>query len=96
MNAMTLQGFVSGKVQGVGFRLFVQRAAKKLNVTGYAKNLDDGRVEVLLHGSKERLWEMKKAVLQGPLLSNVQNCEWLDDIQNEELIKENIENFECY
>ena len=38
--------FVSGRVQGVGFRYFVQDRAEELGVKGWARNLDDGRVEV--------------------------------------------------
>ena len=37
---------VRGRVQGVGFRYFAQRAAAELGLTGYVRNLDDGRVEV--------------------------------------------------
>lgn len=38
--------YISGTVQGVGYRYFVQRAAQRLGIAGYAKNLRDGRVEV--------------------------------------------------
>ena len=42
--------FVRGRVQGVGFRYFVERAAAELKLTGYTRNLDDGRVEVYAAG----------------------------------------------
>ena len=40
--------FISGEVQGVGYRFFAQRAAARHQVVGYVKNLDDGRVEVMV------------------------------------------------
>jgi acylphosphatase len=63
--------FVSGLVQGVGFRFFAQREAKKLRVGGYARNLLDGRVEVLAIGSAAQLDEMKSALERGPQFSSV-------------------------
>lgn len=42
--------YVSGLVQGVGFRYFTRQQALKLNLTGYAHNMDDGRVEVMMCG----------------------------------------------
>ncbi|HEU0139105.1 MAG TPA: acylphosphatase, partial [Bryobacteraceae bacterium] len=41
-----------GRVQGVGFRDFAQRAASDLSLNGYVKNLDDGRVEVYAAGPR--------------------------------------------
>jgi acylphosphatase len=67
----TRRYFVSGIVQGVGFRLFAQREAQKLRVGGYARNLFDGRVEVLAIGSPAQLDEMKSALERGPRFSNV-------------------------
>jgi acylphosphatase len=67
----TRRYFVSGIVQGVGFRFFVQREAAKLRVAGYARNLLDGRVEVLATGSRAQLDAMKKALERGPRFSSV-------------------------
>lgn len=67
----TRRYFVSGIVQGVGFRFFVQREAEKLRVGGYARNLFDGRVEVLAVGSPAQLEEMKRVLERGPRFSNV-------------------------
>jgi len=67
----TKRYFVSGTVQGVGFRFFVQREAQKLRVSGYARNLFDGRVEVLAIGSPKQLDAMKKALERGPRFSSV-------------------------
>jgi acylphosphatase len=63
--------FVSGIVQGVGFRFFAQREAAKLRVGGYARNLFDGRVEVLAIGMPAQLDEMKSALERGPRFSSV-------------------------
>jgi len=67
----TRRYFVSGIVQGVGFRFFVQREAEKLHVGGYTRNLFDGRVEVLAIGSPEQLEAMKRALERGPRFSSV-------------------------
>ncbi|MCX5681096.1 MAG: acylphosphatase [Candidatus Omnitrophica bacterium] len=47
----------SGIVQGVGFRFTAQRFAKELDVGGWARNLSDGRVEIIAEGSKEKVQE---------------------------------------
>lgn len=67
--------YVSGRVQGVGFRNFVQREARKLSVRGYAKNLDDGRVEVLAVGSEATVQELMRLVARGPRWAEVRHCE---------------------
>jgi acylphosphatase len=63
--------FVSGIVQGVGFRFFVQRVAEKMKISGYARNLLDGRVEVFAVGTPTQLAEMKSALERGPRFANV-------------------------
>jgi len=67
----TRRFFVSGIVQGVGFRFFVQREAEKLHIGGFARNLFDGRVEVLAVGSPAQLEAMKRALERGPRFSSV-------------------------
>jgi acylphosphatase len=67
----TKRYFVSGMVQGVGFRMFVAREAGKLGISGYTKNLFDGRVEVLAHGTPAQLAELKAALERGPRFSSV-------------------------
>ena len=47
---LTVKGLVSGRVQGVGFRYFVKRLADSARLSGYVRNLSDGRVEFLLQG----------------------------------------------
>lgn len=63
--------FVSGMVQGVGFRLFTQRAAEKLRISGFVRNLWDGRVEVLAIGTPEQHKELRKLLERGPMGSDV-------------------------
>ena len=67
----TRRYFVSGTVQGVGFRFFAQREAEKLRVGGYARNLLDGRVEVLAIGTPAQLDGLKRALERGPRFSSV-------------------------
>jgi acylphosphatase len=67
----TRRYFVSGSVQGVGFRLFTQHAAKKLRISGYVRNLFDGRVEVLATGTPEQLINLRGILEKGPRLSSV-------------------------
>ncbi|HEU5409603.1 MAG TPA: acylphosphatase [Candidatus Acidoferrales bacterium] len=63
--------YVSGIVQGVGFRLFSQRVSARLGVAGYAKNLADGRVEVYAIGSREELAALRRELERGPHSSSV-------------------------
>ncbi len=58
MSETARQVFVSGKVQGVGFRWFVREQAVALRITGWVRNLSDGRVEAWLEGSPESLATM--------------------------------------
>lgn len=67
--------FVSGDVQGVGFRFFAQRAAARHQVTGYVRNLADGRVEALAEGTPESVEAFKHELATGPAFSRVQTVE---------------------
>jgi acylphosphatase len=58
--------FVSGIVQGVGFRFFAQRIAERLQVNGYTRNLRDGRVEVYAIGATNELGKLRAALERGP------------------------------
>ena len=62
---------VSGRVQGVGYRYFVLREAETLGVSGFAKNLADGRVEVVGEGPDEVLLDFESRLRQGPAFSHV-------------------------
>ncbi|MCL4402310.1 MAG: acylphosphatase [Acidobacteria bacterium] len=67
--------FVRGRVQGVGFRWFVEHAAVELGLSGYVRNLDDGRVEVYAVGPAERLSALAGLLWKGPRWSEVRGVE---------------------
>jgi len=71
---------VSGRVQGVGFRYFAQRKAEELGRSGWARNLDDGRVEVYAAGSAERLSDLAAALHMGPRMAEVRGVEEMEDV----------------
>lgn len=63
--------YVNGRVQGVGFRNYVRKHAKRLGVVGYAMNLADGSVEVHGVGADAALETLATYVRRGPLLAEV-------------------------
>lgn len=67
--------FVRGRVQGVGFRYFVEHAATSLGLRGYVRNLDDGRVEVYALGSPEQLSELAGLLWKGPRFAEVRGVD---------------------
>lgn len=67
--------FISGGVQGVGFRFFAQRAAARHQVTGYVRNLRDGRVEALAEGDVASVEAFKHDLAAGPSFSRVEHLE---------------------
>ena len=70
--------FVSGRVQGVGFRFFAERTAASLGVGGYVRNLFDGRVEVYATGTPEQMDALRDALRRGPRMAAVHRVEELD------------------
>lgn len=66
---------VSGRVQGVGYRAFVRRIAEPLGLAGHARNLPDGRVEVIARGSLMARDALATALAEGPLLAHVLGVE---------------------
>ncbi|MCC5861092.1 MAG: acylphosphatase [Gammaproteobacteria bacterium] len=62
---------VTGRVQGVGFRAATARRARGLGIEGHARNLEDGRVEVLARGGSEALAELVRWLWQGPAFAHV-------------------------
>ena len=69
---------ISGRVQGVGFRYFTEDVALRENVSGYVRNLPDGRVEALIEGEAEAVGRVEVALWRGPRGSRV------EDVQIEE------------
>ncbi len=69
---------LAGQVQGVGFRAFTQEQAELLGVTGYVRNLTDGRVEALAEGRHAVLAEMMRRLEAGPSAAEVQSMETED------------------
>jgi acylphosphatase len=67
--------FIHGRVQGVGFRWFVEKHANNIGVRGYTANLDDGRVEVYAIGTKEQLDQLSGYLWKGPPMSDVHGVE---------------------
>ena len=62
---------VTGRVQGVGYRNFVEHTAGKLSVDGYVRNRRDGSVEVFAMGTAEELQKLRNALERGPMMAQV-------------------------
>jgi len=73
MNQIARRYFVSGIVQGVGFRYFIQDEAERLQLAGFVRNLRDGRVEVYAIGSDDKLARFRVVLERGPRGAMVQN-----------------------
>ena len=67
--------YVSGRVQGVGYRSFAQRAARELSLRGWARNLEDGRVEVVAMGGLRQLESLEGELRVGPPYAEVRRVE---------------------
>jgi acylphosphatase len=66
---------IRGTVQGVGFRYFVERTARELGITGWVRNLDDGRVEVYAIGAPDQLSQLNGLLWRGPRWSHVRGVD---------------------
>lgn len=75
-----MEVYFSGRVQGVGFRFTAEHIAKKFPVTGYVRNLSDGRVEVVAEGEEEALTGFLAAIKNSELAENISDAEvsWKD------------------
>ncbi|WP_416673276.1 acylphosphatase [Egbenema bharatensis] len=67
--------FISGRVQGVGYRFSTQDMAVLLKINGWVRNLRDGRVEAVFEGSQEKVDEMLRWCRKGPPAANVIDLE---------------------
>jgi len=71
---------IGGRVQGVGFRMFAAARAAAEGIHGYARNLSDGRVEVLMEGTSESVDRMELALRRGPSHAEVESFD-VEDIE---------------
>ena len=78
---------VSGRVQGVGFRWFVEREAAKLGITGWVRNRDNGSVEVMATGTREQLSALHGRLREGPRAARVDDvCSVARAVSGSEII----------
>ena len=73
------KAFISGRVQGVFFRESCRRVAQDNNVSGYAKNLNDGRVEVVLEGAPDAVPRVLDWCQVGPSSAQVERVEVIEE-----------------
>ena len=71
MNEKRIRAVVEGYVQGVGFRWFVSRAARRLGISGWVRNNPDGSVETVAEGEESKLDEFVDRLRQGPSSASV-------------------------
>jgi len=71
----TLRIYITGTVQGVFFRKYIKEKADELNIRGFVRNLEDGRVEVIAEGRDENVNKMIELCKQGSPHSDVKNIE---------------------
>ncbi|AJA90672.1 acylphosphatase (plasmid) [Borreliella chilensis] len=70
------QYFISGKVQGVGFRFFTEQIANNMELKGFVKNLNDGRVEIVVFfNTEEQMKKFEKLLKDGNRYSSIENIE---------------------
>ncbi|MDR3724107.1 MAG: acylphosphatase [Terracidiphilus sp.] len=84
---MVLHFLVRGRVQGVGYRWFVQREAALIGLRGWVRNTEEGEVEIVASGSAEDLDDLRRSLRRGPRGSRVDHLieHYLDDAEAEEL-----------
>lgn len=70
-----IQIFFSGTVQGVGFRFTAERLARRFPITGFVRNLEDGRVEMVAEGEEAKLVEFFSAIRESGMKSYIRDTE---------------------
>jgi acylphosphatase len=73
--SVAVQNFYEGRVQGVGFRACVKREARGFDVTGWVRNLPDGRVELQVCGTKAELTAFLEAIRESELKAHIRKEE---------------------
>ncbi|ADO45615.1 MAG: acylphosphatase [Hydrogenobacter thermophilus] len=76
--------FLSGIVQGVGFRAYTKTLAESYGLDGWVRNMPDGRVEVFVQGDKDTVWDFFKKLSEGPPLSKVELMEIRKEVIRDE------------
>jgi acylphosphatase len=75
---------ISGRVQGVGFREFLRRETSMIGgLSGYAKNLKDGNLEIFVKGDEEKIKKLIEKCKKGPLLSSIKDIK-IEDVELED------------
>lgn len=67
--------YVSGYVQGIGFRSFTKKRATEISLSGFARNLPDGRVEIIVEGDESKINQFVERLKEGPWGSRVEKTE---------------------
>lgn len=75
MNDQAIHGFVTGRVQGVGFRMATAKQATQIGISGWVRNCQDGRVEFYASGNTQQISDFKEWIKKGPPMANVSNLE---------------------
>jgi acylphosphatase len=63
---------IDGRVQGVAYRFYAEKHAARLGVTGWVRNLEDGRVEITAEGSAEHMATFLERLKEGPSLARIE------------------------
>ena len=76
---MVCHYLVKGRVQGVGFRWFVEREASAVGIRGWVRNTDNGTVEVLASGTADQLARLRRSLERGPRASRVDEVQEFEE-----------------
>ncbi len=87
MSGEALKIVVKGRVQGVGYRRFAQKAAQDCKISGWARNLYSGEVEIYAQGNQQDLEKYLEKLKRGPLFGRV------DEVQAQQVKSEDINGF---
>ncbi len=79
MSEKRIRIVIEGYVQGVGFRWFTVRTARRLGINGWVRNNPDGTVEAVAEGDADSIREFIGALRQGPMSAVVKDVRWEDD-----------------
>ena len=67
--------FIEGRVQGVFYRVWIREQAQELGLSGWVRNLEDGRVEAVFEGPRDKLEKMVKKCYKGPQLAGIEHID---------------------